>query len=53
MGASSSAPGAATPDMSDSYDAYMSTGLYDARYPRPDRRTLGELLLLMPEEGKR
>ncbi len=43
VGASSSAPGAATPDMSDSYDAYLSTGLYNAHYPRADRRTLSAL----------
>ena len=52
VGAGASAPTAATPDMSNSYDAYISSGLYDARYPRPNRRTLRKLLRLMPAEGR-
>ncbi len=46
------APGAAVPDMSDSYDAYISSGLYDRRYPAPNRRTLRRLLRLMPAGGR-
>ena len=45
-------PKVATPDMSDSYDAYISSGLYDRRYPAPNRRTLRRLLRLMPAEGR-
>ena len=41
-----------TPDMSHSYDAYLSSGLYDRRYPEPNRRTLRRLLRLMPPEGR-
>ena len=42
----------ATPDMSSSYDAYLSSGLYDRRYPRPNRRTLRKLLRFMPMDGR-
>ncbi len=52
VGAGASAPGTATPDMSNSYDAYISSGLYDQRYPRPNRRTLRKLLRLMPDDGR-
>ncbi len=38
--------------MSDSYDAYFSAGLYDRRYPRPNRRTLRKLLRLVPDDGR-
>lgn len=38
--------------MSNSYDAYISSGLYDQRYPVPNRRTLRKLLRLMPAEGR-
>ena len=31
---------AAMPNMSGSYELYISSGLYDRRYPRPNRRTL-------------
>lgn len=41
-----------TPDMSNSYDAYISSGLYDRRYPAPNRRTLRQLLRLMPAGGR-
>lgn len=41
-----------TPDMSSSYDAYISSGLYDRRYPTPNRRTLRRLLRLMPAAGR-
>lgn len=47
-----SASRAATPDMSNSYDAYLSSGLYDRRYPGPNRRTLRTLLRLMPMDGR-
>ncbi len=38
--------------MSNSYDAYLSSGLYDRRYPSPNRRTLRTLLRLMPTDGR-
>jgi len=38
--------------MSYSYDAYISSVLYDRRYPAPNRRTLRRLLRLMPAEGR-
>lgn len=47
-----SVPGVAVPDMSDSYDAYISSGLYDRRYPAPNRRTLRRLLRSMPTDGR-
>ncbi len=31
------------PDMSGSYGRYISSGLYDRRYPRPNRRTLRKM----------
>ena len=40
------------PDMSGSYDLYISSGLYDRRYPRPNRRTLRKSLCRLPEEGR-
>jgi len=43
--------GARLPDMPDSYDSYISSGLYDRRYPRPNRRTLRRLLSCLPEDG--
>lgn len=43
---------AGTPDMANSYDTYISSGLYDRRYPAPNRRTLRRLLHLMPAEGR-
>ena len=42
----------ATPDMAHSYDEYLASGLYDRRYPGPNRRTLRKLLRLMPREGR-
>ena len=42
----------ATPDMASSYDAYLSSGLYDRRYPGPNGRTLRRLLRLMPTDGR-
>lgn len=35
-----SPPRADMPDMSGSYEQYISSGLYDRRYPHPNRRTL-------------
>ena len=47
-----SASRADTPDMANSYDTYLSSGLYDRRYPGPNRRTLRRLLRLMPMDGR-
>ena len=40
------------PDMSGSYDRYISSGLYDRRYPRPNRRTLRMLTRCLPAGGR-
>ena len=40
------------PDMSGSYDRYISSGLYDRRYPRPNRRTLGKMKRCLPAGGR-
>lgn len=40
------------PDMAESYDAYFSSGLYQRRYPRPNRRTLRFLEKLLPQGGR-
>ena len=40
------------PDMVRSYDRYIASGLYDRRYPRPNRRTLGILLHHLPSDGR-
>lgn len=40
------------PDMSGSYDRYISSGLYDQRYPRPNRRTLRTLVRCLPAGGR-
>ena len=40
------------PDMSGSYDLYISSGLYDRRYPRPNRRTLRKALRRLPDTGR-
>ena len=39
------------PDMSGSYDRYISSGLYDRRYPRPNRRTLRKMKRCLPAGG--
>lgn len=52
MAAGVPVPKTGTPDMSNSYDAYISSGLYDRRYPGPNRRTFRRLLHLMPAEGR-
>lgn len=43
---------AAVPDMSSSYDAYISSGLYDRRYPRPNKRTLSKSLRCLRNGGR-
>ena len=40
------------PDMSESYVRYISSGLYDWRYPRPNRRTLRTLKRSLPAGGR-
>ncbi len=40
------------PNMVRSYERYLSSGLYDRRYPRPNRRTLGMLLRHLPVAGR-
>ena len=40
------------PDMSGSYDRYISSGLYDRRYPRPNGRTLRKLKRCLPVGGR-
>lgn len=40
------------PDMSRSYDRYIGSGLYDDRYPRPNRRTLRTLRQCLPAGGR-
>ena len=40
------------PDMSGSYDRYISSGLYDRRYPRPNRRTLQKMKRSLPAGGR-
>ena len=40
------------PDMSGSYDRYISSGLYDRRYPRPNRRTLRKMKRSLPAGGR-
>ena len=39
------------PTISHSYDRYISSGLYDRKYPGPNRRTLRTLLRHLPEDG--
>ena len=38
--------------MSGSYDRYISSGLYDRRYPRPNRRTLRKMKRSLPSGGR-
>lgn len=40
------------PDMARSYDAYFRTGLYETRYPGPNRRTLRHALSHLPRGGR-
>ncbi|MBZ9938357.1 class I SAM-dependent methyltransferase [Mesorhizobium sp. BR1-1-16] len=40
------------PDMAESYDAYFSSGLYQRRYPRPNRRTMRFLRAALPIGGR-
>ncbi|MCR5858651.1 bifunctional 2-polyprenyl-6-hydroxyphenol methylase/3-demethylubiquinol 3-O-methyltransferase UbiG [Mesorhizobium sp. J428] len=39
-------------DIGKSYDTYFASGLYQSRYPRPNRRTLRTLEQLLPIEGR-
>ena len=40
------------PDMSGSYGRYISSGLYDRRYPRPNRRTLRKMRRCLAAGGR-
>ncbi|MDE0050105.1 MAG: methyltransferase domain-containing protein [Rhodospirillales bacterium] len=40
------------PDISGSYDRYIASGLYDRRYPHPNRRTLGKMKRCLPAGGR-
>ena len=40
------------PDISGSYDRYISSGLYDRRYPRPNGRTLRKMKRCLPAGGR-
>ena len=40
------------PDMAESYDAYFASGLYQSRYPHPNRRTLRFLRAALPVGGR-
>ena len=40
------------PDMSGSYGRYISSGLYDQRYPRPNRRTLSTMKRCLTAGGR-
>ena len=40
------------PDMSGSYGRYISSGLYDRRYSRPNRRTLRKMKRRLPASGR-
>ena len=50
--AAASPDGPELPDMSGSYDRYISSGLYDRRYPRPNRRTLRKMKRCLPAGGR-
>ena len=50
--AGADAPHAELPEMSGSYEMYISSGLYDRRYPHPNRRTLRKALGFLPEGGR-
>jgi len=39
------------PDIPGSYGRYISSGLYDRRYPRPNRRTLRKMKQCLPAGG--
>ena len=45
-------PQAQVPDMPGSYESYISSGLYDQRYPHPNRRTLRTMLRTLPAGGR-
>lgn len=40
------------PDIPGSYGRYISSGLYDRRYPRPNRRTLRKMKQCLPAGGR-
>ncbi len=39
------------PDIARSYDQYIASGLYDSRYPKPNRRVLRQALQMLPAGG--
>ncbi len=39
------------PDIGRSYDHYIASGLYDSRYPKPNRRVLRQALQMLPAGG--
>ena len=45
-------PSVRVPDVRGSYEAYISSGLYDRRYPRPNGRTLRKSLHLLRGGGR-
>ncbi|MCB9946551.1 MAG: class I SAM-dependent methyltransferase [Rhodospirillaceae bacterium] len=44
--------GSRRPDMCRSYNEYIASGLYDSRYPKPNRRVLRTALAALPREGR-
>lgn len=46
------APGVRVPDVRGGYESYISSGLYDRRYPRPNGRTLRKSLDFLPGGGR-
>ncbi len=46
------APGTRAPDVRGGYEAYISSGLYDRRYPRPNGRTLRTSLGFLRKGGR-
>ena len=46
------APRVRAPDVRGGYDAYISSGLYDRRYPRPNARTLRKSLGFLRKGGR-
>ena len=52
MGKDEPVPRTGVPDVRGGYDTYISSGLYDRRYPRPNRRTLRKSLRYLREGGR-
>ena len=52
MGKDEPVPRVDVPDVRGGYDTYISSGLYDRRYPRPNRRTLRKSLRCLREGGR-